>query len=270
MPGSGKTTTAKLINDILEELKIKTKLFLEGDFDHPADYESSSFFTKIEFAELLEQYAFLKSTLLKHAIECCDGYVLSRYKLKQDLGETTVPESFWNTIWAHDIYELPLEKNIELITEKWQRFAGNAKTSELTYIFECCFIQNPVTIGMIKNGASQDVVMSYVKKLADSIESLNPILIYVDQQDLSQSFTKAVQERPKEWSNGFMNYYNDQGYGKMHGAKGMDGTIAVLKARNQLESTIYDELDMVKFKIDNSYFDLNLHKNRLMAQFKIN
>lgn len=108
-----------------------------------------------------------------------------------------VPDSFWDYIWNHDIYELPLEKNIELITDKWQRFVEQAKSGNQTYIFECCFIQNPVTIGMIKYGVSMDVVMNYVKQLADIIEPLNPVLLYVDQQDLSHSFKKAVQERPK-------------------------------------------------------------------------
>ncbi|WP_045516724.1 hypothetical protein [Neobacillus niacini] len=267
LPGSGKSTTAKITNDIVREWNVDTKLYLEGNVEHPADYEGGSFFSKTEFAELLEQFSEVEHILLKHAIERCDGFVLSQYKLKKDLEEIKIPDTFWKQIWNHDIYELPLEKNIELITDKWKRFAEQAMTSDQTFIFECCFIQNPVTIGMIKYGASQEVVMSYVKQLADIIEQLNPILIYVDQYDLSRSFTKAVQERPKEWSTGFMDYYNNQGYGKMHGAQGIEGTIAVLEARKQLETSIFNALDIKKVKIDNSQFDIDFHKNRIMEVF---
>ncbi|MEH7013620.1 hypothetical protein V7087_22900 [Neobacillus niacini] len=267
LPGSGKSTTAEMTNNILKDLKVDTNLFLEGNVDHPADYEGGSFFSKTEFAELLEQFSEVEHILLKHAIERCDGFVLSQYKLKKDVEEIKIPDTFWDQIWNHDIYELSLDKNIELITDKWKRFAEQAMTSDQTFIFECCFIQNPVTIGMIKYGASQEVVMSYVKQLADIIEQLNPILIYVDQYDLSRSFTKAVQERPKEWSTGFMDYYNNQGYGKMHGAQGIEGTIAVLKARKQLESSIFNALDIKKVKIDNSQFDIDFHKNRIMEVF---
>jgi hypothetical protein len=106
-----------------------------------------------------------------------------------------------------------------------------------------------------------------VKQLAEIIEPLNPVLIYVDQQDLSHSFIKAVQERPKEWSTGFMDYYNNQGYGKIHGAQGIEGTLAVLEARKQLESSIFSALAIKKFKIDNTQFEMDSYKNRIMEIF---
>jgi hypothetical protein len=267
LPGSGKSTTAEMTNEILKEWNVETNLFLEGNVEHPADYEGVSYFSKTEFAQLLKQYIEVKPIIEKHAIERCDGFVLPQYKMKQDLDETMVPDSFWDYIWNHDIYELPLDKNIELITDKWQRFVEQAMTGNQTYIFECCFIQNPVTIGMIKYGASSEIVMNYVKQLADIIKPLNPVLLYVDQQDLSSSFTKAIQERPKEWSAGFMNYYNNQGYGKIHGAQGVEGTIAVLEARKQLESSIFNTLFVKKVKIDNTQFDKDSHKNRIKEVF---
>lgn len=264
LPGSGKTTTATITNDILKEWNVDTNLFLEGNAEHPADYEGGCYFSKTEFAQLLKQYNEVQTIFVKHAIERCDGFVLPQYKLKQDLAERMVPNSFWDKIWSHDIYELPLEKNIELITDKWKRFVEQATTGNQTYIFECCFIQNPVTIGMIKYGASKEDVMNYVKQLAEIIEPLNPVLIYVDQQDLSHSFKKAVQDRTKEWSTGFMDYYNNQGYGKIHGAQGIEGTIAVLEARKQLEASIFNALAIKKFKIDNSPFEMDSYKNRIM------
>ncbi|WHX98173.1 hypothetical protein [Neobacillus sp. DY30] len=267
LPGSGKSTTAEMTHELLKEWNVDTKLFLEENVEHPADYEGRSYFSKNEFEQFLEQYSEAKPILLKHSLERCDGFVLPQNKLRQDLGEFKVRDSFWDHIWNHDVYELPLEKNIELITDKWKRFVDQALSGNETYIFECCFIQNPVTISMIKYGASQDVVMNYVTQLAHIIEPLNPVLLYVEQQDLSRSFKKAVQERPKEWSTGFMDYYNNQGYGKMHGAQGIDGTIAVLEARYQVETVIFNSLKMVKHRIDNSKFDKSLHASQIKEKF---
>jgi hypothetical protein len=109
--------------------------------------------------------------------------------------------------------------------------------------------------------------MNYVKQLTDIIEPLNPVLLYVDQQDLSRSFKKAVQERPKEWSTGFMDYYNNQGYGLIHGAQGIEGTISVLEVRKQVESSIFHALDINKYKIDNTQFEMDSYKNRIMEIF---
>jgi hypothetical protein len=270
LPGSGKTTTAQLIHDILKDHNINAKLYLEGNVDHPADYESASYFTKDEFAKLLAENSHFQASLLKQAEVLPEGYVLYRPQLIEEIGEAEMTESLQTKLWEHDIYELPLEVNMNLITEKWKRFCTTAMASDDPYIFECCFIQNPVTIGMIKYGASEELVQKYVEGLAAAIQPLNPILVYVNQQDLSESFKKAVKERPEEWSNGFMGYYNDQGYGKQQGAVGIEGTLAVLKARQQLESNIYDLLKMTKFKLDNTGFNLVLHKARLVELLAFN
>lgn len=43
LPGSGKSTTARLVHEILMQKGIESELFCEGDLDHPADYESVAF-----------------------------------------------------------------------------------------------------------------------------------------------------------------------------------------------------------------------------------
>ncbi|MFD2443038.1 hypothetical protein ACFSO7_03485 [Bacillus sp. CGMCC 1.16607] len=264
IPGSGKSTTAQLTYDILKEMNIGSKLFLEGNLEHPADYDTVSYFSKDEFTDLKANFKEFESLLLSIAVEQENGYLIPRYKI----GDSKLPDELSSTLWNHDLYELPLELHIELITAKWEQFRDMALNSEETYIFECCFIQNPVTTGMVKYDASDEVVMNYIKRLADIIEPLNPVLIYVDQKDLSYSFTKAVQERPKDWSEGFMNYYNHQGYGKRCGAEGLEGTIAVLKARSELEAKIFEALKMEKYKIDNSEFDLESYKVEIMGIVK--
>lgn len=126
--------------------------------------------------------------------------------------------------------------------------------------FDCCFIQNPVTAGMVKYGADSETVTSYVTGLADIIVPLNPLLIYVTQHDLDHSFRKAVQERPPEWSQGFFTYYTNQGYGARHQCSGLEGTIQVLKARQELEADIYSSLTIAKHRADNSAFDSEGYK----------
>lgn len=80
-----------------------------------------------------------------------NNYLLPYKKIKNEY-ISNFPESLLNIIFKNDIYELPLERNIELITEKWRDFVEIANNENKTYIFECCFIQNPLTIGMVKYG----------------------------------------------------------------------------------------------------------------------
>ncbi len=181
-------------------------------------------------------------------------------KIKNEYG-SNFPDGLLNTILKNDIYELPLEKNLELITEKWRDFADKANNENKTYIFECCFIQNPLTIVMVKYGEQKEKVISYVSALAKIIEKLNPVLFYIEQDDLEFSFKKVFNERPKEWSTGFIEYYTNQGYGKINGYNGLEGTIKVLEARRDVEREIFEMLNIKKTKIDNSLYETAKYKS---------
>ncbi|WP_342572320.1 hypothetical protein MKY85_08130 [Paenibacillus sp. FSL R5-0749] len=154
---------------------------------------------------------------------------------------------------------------MKLITEKWQDFAQNVLSTNDDYItiFECCFIQNPLTMGLVKCNQTKEQNMQYVLDLGRIIHALNPLLIYIDQKDISFTFDKAVRERPKEWSEGFINYYTNQGLGEAQGYQGVQGTVQVLQERKKLESEIYDLLQMDKVWLDNSDYDLEVCRRKL-------
>lgn len=224
LPGFGKSTTAGMIRQILEQKGIQAKLFLEGNLDHPADHDGVAAFTKQEFHRLLKEHANNEALLRKYTFQQADYHMVRYRKMMQESG-SELPE-LMELFSKHDIYELPFEQNEELILESWRKFAGQAAgEEEVVYVFECCFIQNPVTIGLVKWDVSPEAISSYVIQLADIVQELNPLLIYVEQDNLEAAFRKAVQERPQEWSTGFFEYYTQQGYGKRCGLQGLEGTL---------------------------------------------
>jgi hypothetical protein len=87
----------------------------------------------------------------------------------------------------------------------------------------------------------------------------------MDQPDVASTFYKAVEERPKDWSEGFIDYYTNQGLGKELGCIGASGTVQVLEDRRKLELEIFDVLQMNKRMIDNSQYDDEKRK-RLLVQ----
>ncbi|MEH7444160.1 hypothetical protein V7201_17745 [Bacillus sp. JJ1122] len=267
LPGSGKSTTAKMIKEILTEQNVKAELYMEGHHDHPADYEGVAYFTEEEFVHLLEANEGLSKIFQEKAFVKRGRRLLPYMKIKTELGEE-FPDKLLEEISKKDVYELPLEENIAVIAESWEEFAKQAEANDLVYIFECCFIQNPVTVGMIKYGAPDEASIDYVKKLADAVGDLNPLLVYVKQENVDKSFRKAVTERPEDWFNGFVHYYTAQGYGLKNVLNGLDGTIEVLKARQELELKILEHLDMTKVIVDNSRFELDQHRERLKEILK--
>ncbi|MGM2686624.1 hypothetical protein [Bacillus cereus group sp. BceL004] len=268
LPGFGKSTTAQLINDILSQNKIEVELFLEGNLNHPADYDGVSCFNKFEFDRLLSNSGDFKEVLLKRVLKKGSNYLLPYRKIKNEFGDQFSDELF-NNISRNDIYELSFDKNVELIAGKWQNFAEIALEDDKVYIFECCFIQNPLTIGMIKYGEQKEKIINYVMKVAKIIENLNPMLFYVEQDNLEFSFRKALKERNPEWSTGIVDYYTNQGYGKEHNHSGVEGAIKVLEARRNLELEIFDMLKMKKEKINNTKYGIDSYRSMLKDKLTI-
>ncbi|WP_409295114.1 hypothetical protein V1498_17915 [Peribacillus sp. SCS-26] len=263
LPGSGKSTISKMIYDILTESGRKAVLFQEGNPDHPADYEGVAMLTPDLYKELLldpVKAAFLDSSFIMED----ERHVLIPYRKLQEKYGADFPESLLTELSGSDVYEQPIEINRKLITSRWKQFAAQAQGEETIYIFECCFIQNPVTVSMVKYGLSLEASADYILGLAEAASCLNPLLIYIEQDDYSSSFKRAVDERPREWAEGFTAYYTEQGYGKRMKLAGLEGAEAVLKARGKMELEILRSLPIDKVKLNNSRYDQGLARQSLI------
>jgi len=242
LPGSGKTTTAELLKCLLKEKQVDARLHIEGDVYHPADYESVAYLTNDEWTIFQEKFALLDTRLFAESYE---DHTLMFYRKWQS--EKEVPKSAIEFLQARDIYELPFELHQALILKKWETFVNQALEADTTYIFECCFLQNPLTIGLIKYDLPEATLQAYIERLAAIIEPLQPVLIYVDQPDVEKSFRKAIKERPTEWADGFMSYYTEQAYGMNRSLSGVEGTIAILQARQAVERQL---LETFPFRVE--------------------
>ncbi|WP_458125924.1 hypothetical protein [Paenibacillus sp. Z3-2] len=264
LPGSGKSTIAKMVSEILIGQGKKVQLFQEGDLGHPADYEGVAFYHTGDFEALLTTHEKYREILESNAIAHDQGSLIPYRKMKEQRG-IELPNHIVQEIFSRDIYEIPFEQNVKLITEKWQDFTENVlgTNDDSITIFECCFIQNPLTMGLVKCNQSKEQNVQYVLELGRIIHALKPLLIYIDQKDISYTFEKVVSERPKAWSEGFIDYYTNQGFGQAQGYYGVQGTVQVLQERKKLESEIYGLLQMDKVWLDNSDYDREVCRRKL-------
>lgn len=262
LPGSGKSTTAELVYEILITKGIDAELYLEGNINHPADFDGVAYFNFEDFKILEKTHIESKGILNKFKIKYLHGYLIPYRKVIEEQG-IILKSELLEDITKNDIYELPIELHMELILSRWKEFATSYEKKDKVIVFECCFIQNPITVSMIKNNCYKNVTISYINNLANLIMQLEPVLIYVEQSSIKYSFIKAISERPKEWIDGFTDYYLNQGYGLNKKLKGLEGIIEVLQTRNNFEKEIYNSLNLTKYKIDNSAFNLKLLKEEI-------
>jgi adenylate kinase family enzyme len=269
LPGSGKSTTAKTIYNVIQSKCIDVHLFSEGDYNHPADFEGVSFFSSKEFCELQKNYLSDEGLLDSIKLEKSKGFLIP-YRKAIEEQRILFSEQLLNDITRRDIYDLAIDIHTELIVNRWKEFVDRSTNDDKVIIFEYCFIQNPITVTMIRDGASKEVSKNYVNRLAELIKPLEPILIYVEQDSIEQSFRKAIEDRPKEWFEGFSSYYLNQGYGLLNHLNGVEGVLKILEERSNLEKEIYNQLTIDKYIINNTQFekyDLEYKVNRIINRY---
>jgi hypothetical protein len=154
LPGSGKTTTAVFVANWLQRQGWDAALFLEGSLDHPADFESVACLDARQYAALLARFPAEAPFLRRQAVLEGDD-ILFRYRaLQQNCPD--LDEALITALAQYEIYELPIATYQRLIERRWRRFAATAASGNAIYIFECCFLQNPLT--MFLGGHDEPVI----------------------------------------------------------------------------------------------------------------
>lgn len=240
LPGSGKTTTAVYVAEWLEKQGMETAVFLEGNLDHPADFESVACLDAPELAALKAQFPehvdFLERQIL---IDGNDHFF--RYRaLQQTI--PNLPHALISALAAYEIYELPAEKYRRLLLRRWQHFADSAAAGAVTYIFECCFLQNPLTMMLGRHDEPTAAAQALVLELAASVQALQPRWFYLHTGDVRASLAQIAQSRPKEWLDFVIAYHTRQGHGKNQGWQGFDGLVNFYEMRQAIELDLLPHL----------------------------
>lgn len=251
IPGSGKTTTAQFARDWVAERGLTPRLHLEGDLDHPADFEAVACLSEPEYADLVARYAGCEDLLAQNSLVTPSGRFIRYVKLKRAYGEE-LPDGLTDVLARFDVYELPPDRYRALAVERWQAFAAQAAAGDDVYIFECCFLQNPLTVLLGKHNKDVADVQAHILAVAELLEALNPLLVYLVSHDVPQVMERIARERPREWVDFVTAYLTGQGYGKAHGLAGYDGVIQFYEMRQALELELIPQLGWRCWVIDNS------------------
>ncbi len=255
IPGSGKTSIAAFAKRLLDEKQIPNVLFLEGSLDHPADYESVAYLNEAEFTVLLDKYPTVRQILEQQLIVKGDGYFIGYRKLKL-AHERDIPDALFDELVRHDIYDgLPLDTFSRLSLAKWQEFSDQACKSDQVSIFECCFLQNPLTAVIGKHNAGDAYAQRHLSAIATAIQPLHPIVVYLYQKDTRETLERVAQTRPVEWKNFVIDYLTKQGFGKANALTGYEGVIAFYEKRKSVELAFLHQLAFDILIVDNSDYD---------------
>lgn len=252
IPGGGKTTTADYIHNYLNQNNIPNHLYMEGDLNHPADFESVACLNEEEYNKIKVQFNSNADLLDKHLIKDGEDYFLEYRKLNNQKN-INLNQGLFYKLAAYDIYNLKLNKHSRLLKEKWKRFAQKTQNQDQIYIFECCFLQNPLTTMLAYHNADKDYIVSYIKELAAIISELNPYLILLQQKNVEQQFAKISKDRSQEWLNFVIDYITTQSYGRENNLDGYQGVINFYQTLSEFEREIFSQLNLNKLLVQDPH-----------------
>lgn len=237
LPCSGKSTVSSFIAEELQ--KNNTVCFVdEGTGNHPADYEFHCFLCEEDILSFNEKE---QDEIRSASEKICGGYTAP---LSCFCGE------LFNKLLKFKIYDfLPWEKEYPVMLEKWHTFADSTDDNTI-YVFNCVFLQNPMCETMMRFGFSLSQSFDYIKKLAEVVKPLKPIIIYLKNDDIKASVEQASKER-NGWLESVIDYHVNGTYGKNINADGFDGYIACLEERQKRELEILSQLDIERLVIEN-------------------
>ncbi|MBL4937416.1 hypothetical protein JK636_16975 [Clostridium sp. YIM B02515] len=255
IPGSGKTTTAEFIKKLLDKEGIDNELYSEGNLEHPADFEAVACLSKAEYELLLLKYERFKPILESSVIKKDNNIFIHYGKIKNERGNE-LSEDLYNEIIKFDVCDgLSLERYHELTLKRWNEFAERASKEDKVYIFECCFIQNPLVVMMARHCTAKEYIMSHVLQIENIINKLNPKLIYYYQESVRETIKRVAEIRDKGWINFVIEYICNQAYGEKHDLNGFDGTVKFFEDRRSVELELLEKLSIDKLILDNSGYN---------------
>ncbi len=240
IPGSGKTSTACYVRDWLERYGTPARLYLEGDWDHPADFESVACLTEADMADLRARFPAQESFLAQHGRQDHGMWFFSYRRLQAE--HEAEPDALFEVLSGFDVYNLPAERFQELQLAKWRAFAADAVDRGVTYVFECCLLQNPITTLLAYHSLPAECVRRHIEMLAEIVRPLTPKLIYLARRDVAATLETVRRERPQAWADHVIRYLTEQAYGEAHNLSGFDGVIEFYARRQAFELELLPSL----------------------------
>ena len=254
IPGSGKTSAAQFIAGWLTARGFENALYLEGDWAHPADFESVACLDWAEYQQIKTQFSD-QVEFLDQQVTVDDGNYFFSYRQIEHENEDQVPQSLIEALARYEIYELPIEKFKQLLKARWQAFASRAAQEEHIFIFECCFLQNPLTMCLGRNAETIESSQDFVLEIAERIRNLDPCLVYLNPGDVETTLQRVAQTRPPEWLDFVIAYHTQQGYGKVQGWQGFEGLVKFYDMRQQIELGLLARLPFPVLAVEHTGWD---------------
>jgi len=98
---------------------------------------------------------------------------------------------------SYEVYDRRAEWEVfrNLHLARWRVFAESQATKKEIAVFECALLQNHINELLFFHGKSETEITAHLKHLIDSVMTLNPVMIYLNQTDVQETIRRVSDAR---------------------------------------------------------------------------
>lgn len=230
--GAGKTTiVAKLAQD-----NPSYNVYREGDYC-PVELAWCAFMNEQQYQEVLDRYPGLADQIREKTVRESDKRVVMYTQIITDI------PGFHKDLEQYEIYNG--NKNAtefqDIVLKRFSEWNGQ------NGIFECSLFQNIVENMILFFEMSDEQILDFYRDVKDCLQDKYYEIVYLHVNDVRKAEEKIRKERSDDqgnelWFPMMAAYLEQSPYGSRHHLEGMDGLVAHLEHRVDLELRILKEV----------------------------
>lgn len=145
--------------------------------------------------------------------------------------------------------------------ELWEEFVKKQTKSNKIAIIESTFFQNTIRI-LFSNLYTFEELSSYMLKVSEIIETLEPVLVYLHKEDIEASIREIWDIRGEDFKNYCIEYDGITLYAKKNKLEGDYKTIELWNSYQKITDKLYSQFEFKKILIesDNRNWEINHNK----------
>lgn len=266
LPSTGKSTTSQTLRTQLERNGLPARWFHEVARLHPTLFFNEACLTEKDYVHFLTKFP--------DTAELFDAISIKR---KRTIGIDLL-ELEWNHLGAvgeealrelktYDVWNFPLDQYIEVAIEKWECFAEQARKKEEVVILDSAIFQFQIYTFLLER-APFEKLLEFVQKLYKIIKTLNPILIYLQREEVEDTINYLEEVRgvaffEQIWGR---DRYKPYYIGRPQGAEGYR---EFLKDYDGTAKKLYANFPFNKISIDITERLWDQYTERLLAKLEL-
>lgn len=164
--------------------------------------------------------------------------------------------------------ESNIEEYMEAMVGKWRAFAERIESSYKVTVVEACFFNNVIESLLVHN-VDRPRIIQYGYELQETIEPLNPALVYLVQPDIVNALARNFRNRGDGFRDYVIQFATSTPYATQRGLEGYEGMVTFWRDFVSVTDELFHNCHISKLMIDNSVGDWDCHNRRVLEFLSI-